>query len=277
MSKQLMTGAEIVVKALQDQGVRHIFGYPGGAVLPIYDALFQQDAVEHILVRHEQGAAHAAEGYARSTGKAGVLLVTSGPGATNAVTGLADAIVDLVETGETLKQNDLEVLSNPTERLARRFGGLVLPTSFARAPRLLSESLVGSDLVLMLGVAESSEGFRVETFGRNRDEARLPDVDGERPHRVIVPGAPEQLPVTLDAERLCAAIAAAGIPASLSPSAGGYVCNHVLFSTLHALQGTPVRAGFLHVPADRDTHVTPRTERSFDVLVAAVEAALSSI
>ena len=96
MSKQLMTGAEIVVKALQDQGVRHIFGYPGGAVLPIYDALFQQDSVEHILVRHEQGAAHAAEGYARSTGKAGVLLVTSGPGATNAVTGLADAMMDSI-------------------------------------------------------------------------------------------------------------------------------------------------------------------------------------
>ncbi len=96
MSNQLMTGAEIVVKALQDQGVRHIFGYPGGAVLPIYDALFQQDSVEHILVRHEQGAAHAAEGYARSTGKAGVLLVTSGPGATNAVTGLADAMMDSI-------------------------------------------------------------------------------------------------------------------------------------------------------------------------------------
>jgi acetolactate synthase-1/2/3 large subunit len=96
MSNQLMTGAEMVVKALQDQGVRHIFGYPGGAVLPIYDALFQQDTVEHILVRHEQGAAHAAEGYARSTGKAGVLLVTSGPGATNAVTGLADAMMDSI-------------------------------------------------------------------------------------------------------------------------------------------------------------------------------------
>ncbi len=91
-----MTGAEIVVKALADQGVRHIFGYPGGAVLPIYDALFKQDVVEHFLVRHEQGAAHAAEGYARSTGKVGVLLVTSGPGATNAVTGLADAMMDSI-------------------------------------------------------------------------------------------------------------------------------------------------------------------------------------
>src|ERR671929_225790 len=91
-----MTGAEMVIQALADQGVQYIFGYPGGAVLPIYDALFQQDKVEHILVRHEQGATHMAEGYARSTGKVGVVLVTSGPGATNAVTGLTDALMDSI-------------------------------------------------------------------------------------------------------------------------------------------------------------------------------------
>ena len=91
-----MTGAEMVIAALADQGVEHIFGYPGGAVLPIYDAIFQQDKVKHVLVRHEQGAAHAAEGYARSTGKVAALLVTSGPGATNAVTGLADALMDSI-------------------------------------------------------------------------------------------------------------------------------------------------------------------------------------
>ena len=91
-----MNGAEIVLQALQDNGVEHIFGYPGGAVLPIYDALYQQDAIEHILVRHEQGATHAAEGYARSSGKCGVVLVTSGPGATNAVTGLTDALMDSI-------------------------------------------------------------------------------------------------------------------------------------------------------------------------------------
>jgi acetolactate synthase-1/2/3 large subunit len=91
-----MTGAEMVIQALADQGVEHIFGYPGGAVLPIYDALFQQDKVQHILVRHEQGATHMAEGYARSTGKCGVVLVTSGPGATNAVTGLTDALMDSI-------------------------------------------------------------------------------------------------------------------------------------------------------------------------------------
>src|SRR5881296_1443092 len=93
MNKE-MTGAEMVLEALADQGIEHLFGYPGGAVLPIYDALFQQQKVQHILVRHEQGAVHAAEGYARSTGKVGCVLVTSGPGATNAVTGLTDALMD---------------------------------------------------------------------------------------------------------------------------------------------------------------------------------------
>ena len=91
-----MTGAEMVIRALADQGVEHIFGYPGGAVLPIYDELFQQEKVKHILVRQEGGAVHAAEGYARSTGKVGVVLVTSGPGATNAVTGLTDALMDSI-------------------------------------------------------------------------------------------------------------------------------------------------------------------------------------
>ena len=91
-----MTGAEMVIEALVDQGVNHLFGYPGGAVLPIYDALFQQEKIKHILVRHEQGAVHAAEGYARSTGKVGCVLVTSGPGATNAVTGLTDALMDSI-------------------------------------------------------------------------------------------------------------------------------------------------------------------------------------
>lgn len=94
--KRQMTGAEMIVQALVDQGVEHIFGYPGGAVLPIYDELYQQDKVEHILVRHEQGAGHAAEGYARSTGKVGVALVTSGPGVTNMVTALTDALLDSI-------------------------------------------------------------------------------------------------------------------------------------------------------------------------------------
>ena len=95
MARQ-MTGARMVVQALKDQGVDTVFGYPGGAVLPIYDEVFQQNDIKHVLVRHEQGAVHAAEGYARSTGKPGVVLVTSGPGATNAVTGLADALLDSI-------------------------------------------------------------------------------------------------------------------------------------------------------------------------------------
>jgi acetolactate synthase I/II/III large subunit len=95
-NNQQMTGAEMVIRALVDNGVDTIFGYPGGAVLPIYDEIFQQDEIDHILVRHEQGAGHAAEGYARSTGKPGVMLVTSGPGATNAVTPLQDALMDSI-------------------------------------------------------------------------------------------------------------------------------------------------------------------------------------
>ena len=91
-----LSGAEILVRSLKDEGVEYIFGYPGGSVLHIYDALFKQDDVKHILVRHEQGATHAADGYARSTGKPGVVLVTSGPGATNAVTGIATAYLDSI-------------------------------------------------------------------------------------------------------------------------------------------------------------------------------------
>src|SRR5574340_861734 len=89
-----LTGAEIIVRCLQEERVEHVFGYPGGAVLFIYDALFQQDKVKHVLVRHEQAAVHAADGYARSSDKVGVALVTSGPGLTNAVTGIATAYMD---------------------------------------------------------------------------------------------------------------------------------------------------------------------------------------
>ena len=91
-----LTGAEIFVRCLREEGVEHIFGYPGGAVLHIYDALGQQDKVKHILVRHEQGATHAADGYARATGRPGAVLVTSGPGLTNAVTGIATAYMDSI-------------------------------------------------------------------------------------------------------------------------------------------------------------------------------------
>jgi acetolactate synthase-1/2/3 large subunit len=91
-----LSGAEIVVQSLKDEGVEYVWGYPGGAVLHIYDAIFQQESVRHILVRHEQAATHAADAYARATGKPGVALVTSGPGATNAVTGIATAYMDSI-------------------------------------------------------------------------------------------------------------------------------------------------------------------------------------
>ena len=93
---ELLSGGEMIMRALKEEGVKMIFGYPGGAVLHIYDALYQQDAVEHILVRHEQAAVHAADGFARSTGEVGVALVTSGPGATNAITGIATAYMDSI-------------------------------------------------------------------------------------------------------------------------------------------------------------------------------------
>ena len=95
MSERL-SGGEMLVRALQDEGVDYVFGYPGGAALHIYDAIFKQQRLEHILVRHEQAATHMADGYARSTGRPGVVLVTSGPGATNAITGIATAYMDSI-------------------------------------------------------------------------------------------------------------------------------------------------------------------------------------
>ena len=93
---ELLSGADMIVRFLQDEGVEYIYGYPGGAALHIYDALFRQDKVKHILVRHEQAAVHMADGYARASGEAGVVLVTSGPGATNTITGIATAFTDSI-------------------------------------------------------------------------------------------------------------------------------------------------------------------------------------
>ena len=91
-----LSGGDMLIRALQDEGVEYVFGYPGGAVLHIYDALFKQNRIQHVLVRHEQAATHMADGYARSTGRPGVVFVTSGPGATNAVTGIATAYMDSI-------------------------------------------------------------------------------------------------------------------------------------------------------------------------------------
>ena len=93
---ELLSGADMLIRSLQDEGIEYIYGYPGGAALHIYDALFRQDKVKHILVRHEQAAVHMADGYARATGKPGTVLVTSGPGATNTITGIATAFMDSI-------------------------------------------------------------------------------------------------------------------------------------------------------------------------------------
>ena len=122
-----MAGADILLKSLEDEDVEVIFGYPGGAVLPIYDALFKNNKIRHILVRHEQAAVHAAEGYARSTGKVGVVLVTSGPGATNAVTGLTDALMDSVPVVCLTGQVPTHLIGNDAFQ-AVSYTHLTLPT-----------------------------------------------------------------------------------------------------------------------------------------------------
>jgi len=106
---EMISGAEMVIRSLQDQGIDRIYGYPGGSVLDLYDALFQQSTIEHVLVRHEQAAVHMADGYARSTGEVGTVLVTSGPGATNCITGIATAYMDsiplVILSGQVATQN----------------------------------------------------------------------------------------------------------------------------------------------------------------------------
>src|ERR1019366_8565829 len=117
-----MTGAQMVVQALVDQGGDTLFGYPGGAVMPISDALYHEPRLRHILVRHEQGAAHAAEGYARSTGRPGVVLVTSGPGATNAVTGIVDALMDSIPLVAITGQVPTHLIGNDAFQEANTVG-----------------------------------------------------------------------------------------------------------------------------------------------------------
>ncbi|SMF95232.1 acetolactate synthase, large subunit [Methylomagnum ishizawai] len=139
-----LSGAEIIVRCLKDEGVEYIFGYPGGSVLHIYDALFKQDAVKHILVRHEQGATHAADGYARATGKPGVVLVTSGPGATNAVTGIATAYMDSIPMVIITGQVPLPVIGSDAFQECDTIGitrPCVKHNFLVKDPRKLAETL----------------------------------------------------------------------------------------------------------------------------------------
>ena len=142
-----LSGGEMLIRALQDEGVEYVFGYPGGAVLHIYDAIFKQQRIEHILVRHEQAATHMADGYARSTGKPGVVLVTSGPGATNAVTGIATAYMDstpiVVISGQVanefigsdaFQETDMVGVSRPVVKHS------YLVRSAAEIPRIVKEA-----------------------------------------------------------------------------------------------------------------------------------------
>ena len=117
---ELLSGGEMIARALEDEGVEFIFGYPGGAVLHIYDALFKDCKVPHVLVRHEQAATHAADGYARATGKPGVVLVTSGPGATNAITGIATAYMDSIPMVVFSGQVQSHLIAQQYEGLVKR-------------------------------------------------------------------------------------------------------------------------------------------------------------
>lgn len=182
-----------------------------------------------------------------------------------------------------------DVIENPTESIARALDGarvagrtieaLALPTSFARAKRLVTARLDAEpfEAVLMLGVAESARAFHVETAGKNEDRARIPDVDDAQPNGSIDLDAPDALPVTIDVEAVCAALADEDHPVERSDSAGAYVCNHVLFTTLLHLQrrGSSTRAGFLHVPPCPRTHAVARPHAvALEAQVAAVLAAL---
>jgi len=152
---EAMSGARIVIEALRDQGVEVVFGYPGGAVLPIYDEIFQQNHIRHILVRHEQGAVHAAEGYARATGKPGVVVVTSGPGATNAVTGLTDALMDSIPVVVLSGQVPTFMIGNDAFQEADTVG---ITRPCTKHNWLVKDTNVLADTI--------HQGFHVATHGR---------------------------------------------------------------------------------------------------------------
>ena len=165
MAKERITGSEALMRSLEHEGVKTLFGYPGGAIMPVFDALYDhRDRLNHILVRHEQGAAHAAQGFARVSGEVGVCLVTSGPGATNTITGVADAMIDSTpivviagQVGASLDPADFEMELSDTPGGRRGVGSIarVLPrterTSWSSGARLCEECADRTDRLRTVG------------------------------------------------------------------------------------------------------------------------------
>ena len=246
------SGAEILIDKLAEQGVEVVFGYPGGAVLPIYDALFNDDRIRHILVRHEAGAAHAAEGYARSTGKPGVVLVTSGPGATNAVTGIADAFLDSIPLVVLTGQVATAMIGTDAFQEADTVG---ITRHCTKHNYLVKDP---ADLA-----ATIDEAFRIATSGRPGPvvidipkDVQVASVDG-KPHQM--PGRYNP-PFSGDEEAVAQAmdlLAAADAPVLYT---GGGIINSgpeasALLRELQALCGAPVTSTLMGLgafPADHD-------------------------
>ena len=191
---QSLSGAEVVLRALKDNGVEVIFGYPGGAVLPIYDAIFQQNAIRHILVRHEQAAVHAAEGYARSTGKVGVVLVTSGPGATNAVAFL-DPFGNLVTAAAD--QELVNPLSTAFALCSRqyaqtRYGLVDDPENSALARATLTNPTYGTFVFLRAPDPNTSVGlFDIGAYGSTMGSQPSPYIPSAFQYYELPPGVSE--------------------------------------------------------------------------------------
>ncbi len=239
MNKE-MTGADMVIEALVDQGVEHIFGYPGGAVLPIYDALFQQsNRLQHVLVRHEQGAVHAAEGYARSTGKVGCVLVTSGPGATNAVTGLTDALCDSIPIVCITGQVPTHLIGNDAfqecdtvgiTRPCTKYNYLV--KNIADLPRVLHEAFhiaksgrpgpvvvdIPKDIQFAKGIysqpeGDRAQGLQAEAQGRPRPDQGRDRADARTPSgRCSTPAAASSIPARAASRLLRELVKLTGFP-----------------------------------------------------------------
>ena len=191
---ETLSGAEIIVRALVDQGVDTLFGYPGGAVLPIYDALFKEPRLRHVLVRHEQGAAHAAEGYARSTGRVGVVLVTSGPGATNTITGIVDALMDSIPLVIITGQVPTHLIGSDAfqecdtvglTRSATKHNELVkdvadLPRALHEAFHIANSGRPGPVLIDVPKDIQFAEGLYLAPAAVRFSHAYAPRVDGDR-------------------------------------------------------------------------------------------------